>query len=169
MGYTNYILITTTMENNQFYSVLVNAVIAKDGKILISQRSLNEKHQPGSWTIPGGKIENYNGEDEIFDIVDKTLAKEIREEVGIEIFNNTRLIANNTFRHTKGHIALALVFLCEYKEGIADALDDTINVAWISPQELNKYDFAPNVCEYISKGFAILPFMHVRKSINKSN
>ena len=41
---------------NKIYSVLVNAVIEKDGKILLSQRSLEEAHEPGKWTIPGGKV-----------------------------------------------------------------------------------------------------------------
>jgi len=156
------------MENNKFYSVLVNAVIAKEGKILISQRSLDEGHEGGSWTIPGGKIENYNNEDEIFNIIEQTLIKEIQEEVGIEISSNIRLIANNTFRHTKGYITLALVFLCEYKSGEAKALEDTSNVAWITPKELNDYRFPPNVKDYIAKGFALLPYMHKFKSSKKN-
>ena len=156
------------MENNKLYSVIVNAVIAKDGKILISQRSLEEKHQPGSWTIPGGKIENYEGKDEIFDIVEFTLAKEIREEVGVEISSKVSLLANNTFRHTKGHLVLALEFLCEYKSGKATPLEDTAAVAWISPAELNNYKFAPNVKEYLAKGFALLPYFHKTSSPNKT-
>ena len=147
------------MENNKQYSVLVNGVIAKAGKILISRRSFQEKHQPGSWTIPGGKVENGPDSDEVFNIVEKTLVKEIREEVGIEISTNIRLIANNTFRHSEGHIVLALVFLCEFKSGNAQALEDTIDTVWITPQQLNEYEFAPNVRDYIAKGFALLPFM----------
>jgi len=156
------------MENNMTYKVLVNAVIVKDGKILISQRDMNEKHQPGSWTIPGGKIENYNGEDEIFNIVEKTVVKEIQEEVGVEIKDNIHLIANNTFKHTQGHIVLVMVFLCEYKSGEAKPLEDTMDVRWISSNELSDYEFAPNVKDYIAKGFSLLPYMIRKKGKEES-
>lgn len=151
------------MKNNMTFKVLVNAVIARDGKILISQRDMNEKHQPESWSIPGGKIENYDGEDEIFNIVEKTLVKEIQEEVGVEIKDNIHLITNNTFKHTQGHIVLALVFLCEYKSGEARPLEDTMDVRWISSKEINDYEFAPSVKEYIAKGFSFLPYMIKRE------
>lgn len=152
------------MEQTHFYAVLVNAVIVKEGKILISQRSLKEKHQPGAWTIPGGKIENYDDKEEIFGIVEKTLEKEVREEVGIEISKNVHLIMNNTFRHSKGHMVLALIFMCEYLGGEAKPLEDTSNVAWINSTEINDYEFAPNVKEYIAKGFSLIPYLARKRS-----
>lgn len=152
------------MDNTSFYSILVNAVIVNEGKILISQRSMSEKHQPGAWTIPGGKIENYDGKEEIFCIVETTLEKEVREEVGVEISKNAHLIMNNTFRHTKGHMVLALVFVCEYLNGEAKPLEDTINVKWIGSGEINDYGFAPNVKEYIAKGFSLIPYMKQSKN-----
>lgn len=148
---------------NMFYSVLINAVIAREGKILISRRSLKEHHQPGSWSIPGGKVEN--SKDEEFDIVERTLRKEIKEEVGIEINDNIRLIANNTFKHTKGHITLTLVFLCEYRSGEAKAFKDTIDIAWIGSNEIDEYNYPDNFRDYIAKGFALLPF--IRRKPNK--
>ena len=42
---------------NNKYTVLVNAVVVKDGKILLSQRSWEDEHGAGKWTIPGGKLE----------------------------------------------------------------------------------------------------------------
>jgi ADP-ribose pyrophosphatase YjhB (NUDIX family) len=153
------------MDKTNFYAILVNAVIVKDGKILISQRSMKEKHQPGAWTIPGGKIENYDNKEEIFNIVEMTLEKEIKEEVGIEISRNVHLIMNNTFKHSKGHMVLALVFMCEYLAGEAQALEDTINVKWISSKEIDDFDFAPNVKEYLAKGFSLVPYL-IRKRSN---
>lgn len=152
------------MDKTNFYSVLVNAVIIKDGQILISQRSMQEKHQPGAWTIPGGKIENYDDKEEIFGIVEKTLEKEVREEVGIEISKNVHLIMNNTFRHSKGHMVLALIFMCEYLGGKAAPLEDTSNVAWINSTQINDYQFAPNVKEYLAKGFSLIPYLARKRS-----
>ncbi len=70
---------------NLMFSILVNAFIVKGDRILISQRSLNEKHAAGMWTVPGGKIENDTELGPIFNMVEKTLVREVIEEVGIEI------------------------------------------------------------------------------------
>lgn len=140
---------------NRSYSVIVNAVIRKEDKILISQRSFEEAHEPGKWTIPGGKIENDINEVEIFDIVEKTLKKEVLEEVEICISDEVRLIANNTFQRSNGQTVLALVFLCQYKSGEAKPAEDTIAVKWITKAELGNYAFPPNVKEYITRGYVI--------------
>ena len=163
------------MENQkiELHRVVVTAIIVKDGKFLIARRGLHKRVQPGMWGVPGGgmELDDYlNTPKTLGDCwyfaIEKTLKREVMEEVGVEITNNIRLIANNTFYHTKGHFVLAIVFLCQYKSGTSQALEDTINVAWISPQELDNYQFPPNVKDYIAKGFAILPFMSGNK--NKS-
>jgi 8-oxo-dGTP pyrophosphatase MutT (NUDIX family) len=147
------------MENNKFYSVLVNAIIVNDGKILILNRSLDGKQQSESWTIPAGKIESYEDSDEVFNIIEKTLIRKVKEEVGIEISENVRLIANNTSRHSNFSNVLSLAFLCELKSGKTQGPKDSIMTAWISPREMNNYKFTANVREYIAKGFAFLPYM----------
>ena len=42
--------------------ILVDAVVKKVDKILISQRSWQESHKPGKWTIPGGEVEQSDKE-----------------------------------------------------------------------------------------------------------
>ena len=40
------------------YSVVINAVVAnKENKILLILRDLEEEHGPGTWSVPGGKLE----------------------------------------------------------------------------------------------------------------
>lgn len=142
------------LAKNKTHIVLVNAVIEKDGKILITQRSLEETHEPGKWTIPGGKVEKTAGD--AWDILEKTLAREIEEEVDIKISETPKLLVNNTFiRSTRQHV-IALTFLCGWKSGEAKALEDTIDVNWIYEKDLGSYDFAPNVRTYIEKGFDFL-------------
>ena len=34
----------------------------RDGKFLILQRSYEEEHMPGKWTVPGGKVEHTAGD-----------------------------------------------------------------------------------------------------------
>src|ERR1700675_3548699 len=55
---------------------VVAAVIERDGRILIGQRKPRGRH-PGKWEFPGGKVEP--GEEPR-----AALARELREELGIE-------------------------------------------------------------------------------------
>lgn len=135
----------------KFYSVIVNCVIINDqNKILVAQRSLEEEHEPGKWSIPGGKVES-DGEEYL--VLLKNVKKEILEEVGVEIEDNIQLIYDNTFTRTNGDNVLALIFKCKYKSGEAKPLEDTIDVKWISKDEINNYEYPKNVKEYVLKGF----------------
>lgn len=138
---------------NKIFSVLVNAAIEKDGKVLISQRSLEEAHEPGKWTIPGGKVENSEEEEQVFNIIENTLMKECLEEVGVEVHNEVKLIDNNTFRRTNGQMVVAMLFLCKWKNGEPAPLEDTIDVKWVSEEDLDNYEFPQNVKEYVQKAF----------------
>ncbi len=57
--------------------VVVAAVIERGGRILVSQRGAAAGHA-GSWEFPGGKREP--GETD-----DRALARELREELGVEV------------------------------------------------------------------------------------
>lgn len=141
------------MKNNKKpYSVIVNSVIVNnEGKVLIAQRSLEEGHEGGKWSIPGGKIESAGEEHHV---LLKNIKKEILEEVGVEIFDDIVLVHDNTFTRSNGDDVLALVFKCEYKSGEAKPLEDTVDVKWIKKGEIDNYQFPPNVKEYILKGFS---------------
>ena len=144
------------MENNKFFSVIVNAVVTKEGKVLLSQRSFEESYEPGKWTIPGGKVENPINEKDNINIIEKTLAKEVKAAVGVDITENVVLISNNSFKKENGQTELSLVFLCEYKEGKAVPLENKINVAWVKSSELENFNFPQNIKSYIEKGFNLL-------------
>lgn len=140
------------MSSSALYSILVNAVVFKEDKVLVSQRSYEESHQPGKWTIPGGKVEKT--EDEIFNVLEKNLAKEVREEIGIEIDDKTSLVTNNTFiRSSDGQHVVVMVFKCNYKSGEEKPLEDTIDCKWVKKDELENIDFAPNVKWYILEAY----------------
>lgn len=136
---------------SKLHSVIVNAVIEKEGKILVSQRSFEEGHEGGKWTIPGGKIDKSEGV--VFKIVEKTCAREVMEETGVKISDKIELIDNNTFIRSNGQHVIALICLCHWESGEAKALEDTIGVQWITKEELDNFDFAPNVKKYIEEGF----------------
>jgi len=144
-----------TKPEKKKYSVIINAVVAKDGKILIIQRGWEEKHGPGTWSIPGGKLE-YVGM--VYEALQKTAKKEVLEESGLEIKDEMYLIANNTFQHNEDNLqVMAIVFLCFYKSGRAKPLEDTADVKWIEAREINNFEFHNiNVKNYVLKGFEFL-------------
>lgn len=140
--------------DEQLHSILVNAVIFKGDKVLVSQRSFEEKHMPGAWTIPGGKVDLTEGD--VFDVLEHNVQKEVREETGIEIEEEMRMITNNTFiRGSNNQHVVVIVFKCMYKSGEPQALDDTIDCKWVSKKEVEEMEFPPNVKEYILKAFTI--------------
>ena len=144
----------TDLAIDKTHLVLVNAVVEKDEKILVSQRSWKETHEPGKWTIPGGKVERTKGD--VWNVIEKTLTSEVKEETGVEIKDRAELLTNNTFIRSTGQHVVALIFLCHWKSGEAKPLEDTIATKWISKIELKDMEFAPNVRTYIQLGFDYL-------------
>ena len=133
--------------------VLVNAVVFKGDKVLISQRSMEEQHEPGKWTIPGGKAER--GSAGQFNILEKTAKREVLEETGIVVGDRMRFVCDNSFIKADGQHTIALIFACEHKSGEPAALEDTMACIWEDPGALDRYDFAPNVRDYIAAAFAL--------------
>jgi len=120
------------------HSILVNAVVFKGDKVLVSQRSFEEHHEPGKWTIPGGKVERQK-EDIVFNIIENTLKKEVIEETGIKIKDKIEFISNNTFVRSNGQHVVAMIFKCKYKSGEAQALEDTIACKWATYSFIRRY------------------------------
>lgn len=139
------------LANNQTHVLLIDAIVMKEGKILVGQRSYEETHAPGKWSIPGGKVERTEGG--VWNIVEETLKREVLEETGVEIEDEVKLIANNTFIRSTGHHVVALIFLCKWKSGKAKALEDTIDVKWITNGEVGQYDFSEGVKRYLTLAF----------------
>jgi 8-oxo-dGTP diphosphatase len=80
---------------------VVAAVIVEDGRVLACRRSLL-KDSPGLWEFPGGKVEE--GES-----AQASLAREIREELGVGVDVGARLDRSVTEVSGRG-IALSCYF-----------------------------------------------------------
>jgi A/G-specific adenine glycosylase len=106
------------------------AIIQKSGRILITQRPLDGM-LGGLWEFPGGKRQS--GES-----LPKCVAREIREELGIEILVGAPFAS---VRHAYSHFRITLhAFLCKHcggrlrKIGVAD-------FRWVTPEQLSDYAF----------------------------
>jgi len=105
-------------------------VIWKNRRILISRRR-EEGLLGGLWELPGGKREPREK-------IEDTLAREIREEVGIEIHRATPLI---TVRHAYSHFRITLhVFECHHRRGRPVPRGCT-ECRWVPLAELDHYAF----------------------------
>jgi 8-oxo-dGTP diphosphatase len=119
---------------------VVAAIIRKDGKILITRRRPNA-HLAGLWEFPGGKVEA--GES-----LYAALAREIREEVGLEIRIMDEFLLVDHDYPTKS-VRLHF-FNCVPLSGVARPLD-VAELQWVNPQDLANYAFPPADTELLAK------------------
>ena len=110
--------------------VAVGVVLDDTGKVLIARRDGNS-HQGGLWEFPGGKVER--GES-----LAMALARELREELGIEIGRTSPLLE---IRHDYGDKCVLLdVHVVWEFSGEARGLEDQ-PLLWVAPAELQRYRF----------------------------
>jgi 8-oxo-dGTP diphosphatase len=105
------------------------AIIEHEGKILIAQRGVR-MNNPGKWEFPGGKIEP--GE-----TPEQCLKREIQEELDLKICI-TGSLSPVTYKYPDKTITL-IPFICKSDCRLPN-LSEHQNVAWISPEVLDKYD-----------------------------
>jgi len=110
------------MIDKTHYIAVTGIIRNKDGKYLICKRSEKEKAFPNKWCVPGGKIEPKDfvdtpkdTGDHWFDIFEKVLRKEIKEETRLEI-KNIRYVSNLAFIRPNGYSTI-IVSLCAEHDG----------------------------------------------------
>lgn len=111
---------------------VVAAIIKDKDKILIAQRN-SKDHLAGKWEFPGGKIEP--GE-----TPEKCLAREIREELRVDVEIGS--FYDDNVYGSKDQAIHLLFYWAKVMNGEVTAIvhDD---VKWITIKELARFDFAP--------------------------
>jgi 8-oxo-dGTP diphosphatase len=110
---------------------VVAALIVRDGKILVCQRT---KHQtmPLKWEFPGGKIEE--GEQPR-----NALHRELEEELGIDATIGDE-VARNRHEYKSGNsVELRFFVVREYRGEIENRIFKDLR--WAAPTELPSFDF----------------------------
>ena len=87
----------------------VKGFVIRDGKLLLIRRVSSEKHYPGIWEVPGGRISD--DED-----LKGGLKREIKEEVGLDVEVIAPLSCHHFVRQDGQEIHM-VTFLCKYKGG----------------------------------------------------
>ncbi len=143
------------MNDKKLHYVVPTAIIVKDKKYLIAQRSLKEKAFPGRWTVPGGKtsIDDYinlpkDTPDSWYNIVEKVLYREIEEEVDLKV-DKPKYLCDLAFIRPDGIPVIVLSYWCFYKTGKVKLCDDLIDYKWVTAEEAKKYDLTEGIGEEI--------------------
>ena len=113
-----------------FQVIGVGVVLNEAGEVLIDQR-LNEGLLGGLWEFPGGKQEP--GE-----AIVQTIARELQEELAIEVSVGEELISlDHAYSHKKLRF---VVHLCQWQKGEPQPLASQ-QVRWVRPESLANYPF----------------------------
>ena len=144
------------MESNFLHEVAMTAIIRKEGKYLITRRVLTKKRFPGKWTVPGGKLET---NDYInlpkdtdgcwYNVLEETLRREVREEVGLEI-KNIAYITSLATLDGSGVPMLVISCVADWESGkVVLQESETDQYAWVSSSEAKGYELIGGIYEEI--------------------
>jgi 8-oxo-dGTP pyrophosphatase MutT (NUDIX family) len=143
------------MENEKLHYIVVTGIVIKDGKYLITKRGLKEKAFPGLWTVPGGKLRKADyaslpkdTADHWYNVLEKALEREIKEEVGLKI-KNIRYLLSLAYIRSDGIPTLIISLYCDYAGGKVKLSEELIEYVWVGGNELAKYKFVPGLREEI--------------------
>jgi 8-oxo-dGTP diphosphatase len=139
-------------ENQYLHEVVITAIIVKDGKYLITRRSKNKRRFPGMWTVPGGKMETSDylklPKDTDFywyNVLERTLKREVKEEVGIDI-DNIDYVTSLATVHKDGSPSLVISCMADYISGDIKVQENEIDkYAWVSLKEVKDYNLIDGI------------------------
>lgn len=144
------------IKDKELHQIAATCIIYKDEKYLITRRKPEDKLFSNKWTVPGGglTIDDYIATSPThgkawYHVVDKALRREIKEEVGIEV-GKIEFLLDLVYVRSDNIPVLTLSYFAPYKSGNVVLLDEDANdVAWLSVEELSKYDFISGIKEEI--------------------
>lgn len=112
---------------------VVAGIVVESKRVLLAQRSRHRSF-PLLWEFPGGKVEpGETGE--------AALAREFREELGIEV-EPTEIHSRIAYEGSGGRPVRVVFYRAERRSGDPQPLDVEA-VAWFSAEELDTLDIIP--------------------------
>jgi NADH pyrophosphatase NudC (nudix superfamily) len=139
------------------FEVVITAIIQKDGKFLILQRSASKRRFPGRWTVPGGHLEtsDYTNEPKDtaeywYNVLEKALAREVAEEAGLKI-KNVRYVTSLATVHADGAPSLVISCLADYASGKIRLQPEECQAhAWVDLKEAKSYDLIDGIFDELA-------------------
>jgi NADH pyrophosphatase NudC (nudix superfamily) len=116
------------------FVVNVEGAIHHNGKWLLILRSKKEEHAGGTLSLVGGKceLEGFSS-----DILERTLKREIYEEVGCEV-TGLKYVNSSSFVTDSGMNVIDIVFLCHHKWGepYPKSSEEVDDIIWLTTSEI---------------------------------
>lgn len=142
--------------DDKLHEIVVTAIIIKDGKYLITRRTPNKKRFPGMWTVPGGRLEisdyiDLPKETEFYwyNVLEKVLKREVKEEVGLEI-KNIEYVTSLATIHEDGNPSLVISCMADYDSGeVILQEDETDKYEWVTIEEAKEHELLDGIYEEI--------------------
>jgi 8-oxo-dGTP pyrophosphatase MutT (NUDIX family) len=144
-------------DKNQAHYVVVTGIIVKNGKFLITKRAGWEKAFPNRWTVPGGKVKvlDYNLKQKDtphhwYNVLEDGLAREISEEVGLEIKNIGYVTSMVYIRDDEIPCMIISLFAEPKGEKEVKLCDALTEYAWVDLEESKKYDLIEGIYDELA-------------------
>lgn len=137
-----------TSPEHPVLGVAAKAIIRRDdGTILLIRRSATSKAYPGTWDLPGGKMDR--GER----LVD-ALAREAREETGLLVSEPWPIHVAN-FEKSPFWVT-CVTFVCDGSDGDVRLSSEHDEHLWVSPLALEGRPYAPTIREQLDAFVSLL-------------
>ena len=144
------------MEDKYLHEVAITAIIVNDGKYLITRRSMQKRRWPGLWTVPGGRLEvtDYtqwpkDTHGYWYNVLEKTLRREVMEEVGLEIKNIIYVTSLATL-HEGAAPSLVISCMADWASGeVVLQMEECDEYAWVDVAEAKDYKLIEGIWEEI--------------------
>lgn len=125
------------------FHVNVEGAVFRDGKWLVIERSKKEGHAGGLLSLVGGTVdpEGFSA-----DILERTVQREMFEEVGVRVKDEMVYVRNTSFILEDGSEVIDIVYLCELLEGeeaFVKSPDEVEAVYWLTTEEIIGHPDAP--------------------------
>jgi 8-oxo-dGTP pyrophosphatase MutT (NUDIX family) len=148
--------------NHELHRIVTTCYVHNSkGGFLIVQRAPHVDEKPNKWTAPGGglTVNDYQSlptENGTWsDVLEKAVAREVREETGLEI-EDVKQVCNLAFIRGNGIPVLVIRFVAKLQSGQVNLDSSLANYAWVTPKEAAKYDLLPGVADGIMKAAKLI-------------
>ncbi len=120
--------------------VAIGALIDPEGRVLFCKRPADKYIMPNLWEFPGGKVRK----DEL---PEKTLTRELNEELGIETWASCLAPVTFVSHNYADFNVILFLFICRRWEGIPQPMEGQ-ELMWVNRNELRDYEM-PEANSYL--------------------